>query len=60
MKEKKVKTITNPCVVCGKTVKWGDNGCPLVNKADISVLLGKNEGFIHYDCMEKFKSKKTS
>jgi len=50
--------VTNPCVVCGKTVKWGDNGCPLVKKADISVLLGKNEGFIHYDCMEKYKPKK--
>lgn len=31
MKDRKRK-IKNPCVVCGNEVRWGIDGCPIVEK----------------------------
>lgn len=49
--KKKVKAIKNPCMECGKEVKWGVDGCPVVKKGEeVKVLLGTQEGMIHYNC----------
>lgn len=45
------KNIKNNCITCGKKVRWGVNGCPIVEKGkEINVLLGNYKGMIHYDC----------
>jgi hypothetical protein len=50
MKDRKRK-IKNPCVVCGKEVRWGIDGCPIVEKGkEFETLLGGLKGMKHYDC----------
>jgi len=39
------------CMICGKKVVWGKNGCPVVNKgSEMSVLFGSYKGMVHYNC----------
>ena len=50
MKDRKRK-IKNPCSVCGKEVRWGIDGCPIVEKGkEFETLLGGLKGMKHYDC----------
>jgi hypothetical protein len=50
MKTKKRK-IKNPCSVCGKEVRWGIDGCPIVEKGkEFETLLGGVKGMKHHEC----------
>lgn len=50
-----LKPVKNQCVVCGESVKWGVNGCPIANKGqEMLALLGGAKDFIHYDCVSKY------
>jgi hypothetical protein len=46
------KTVNNPCVVCGKEVRWGVNGCPMVRKGqEMMALMGGGWEYMkHYKC----------
>lgn len=44
--------IKNPCLICGKEVVWGQDGCPVVDNVNIGVLFGNWRGMQHYDCSE--------
>lgn len=53
-KPKKQKQIKNPCITCGKDVKWGKDGCPVVSKgSEMGVLFGSFIGMKHYKCHDK-------
>lgn len=50
-KTKKQKQIENPCMICGKEVSWGKDGCPVVDKgSEMGVLFGSWKGMRHYYC----------
>jgi len=52
--KQRLKKIKNPCSICGKQVRWGIDGCPIVEKGkEFDVLLGGVKGMIHYDCQSK-------
>jgi hypothetical protein len=53
----KVKTETkkakrNPCMVCGKTVRWGVSGCPVIKPGQemLALMGGGFMGWQHYNC----------
>ena len=53
MKSKSKKPEKIPCMVCGKPVRWGVNGCPVVKPGQemIAVLMGQGIiGYKHYTC----------
>lgn len=56
MERKKIKKtikkeINNPCIICGKEVIWGKNGCPIIDKkSEIGILFGSWKGMKHYNC----------
>lgn len=41
-----------PCIVCGKPVVWGVNGCPMIRKGQemLALLGGGWEYMKHYAC----------
>ena len=46
---------TDPCMVCGKPVRWGVDGCPVVRPGQgmMALLGGGWLGMKHYDCEMK-------
>lgn len=49
--KKKKKQVENPCKVCGKEVRWGQDGCPVVSKGnELGVLFGSWKYMLHYKC----------
>lgn len=51
-KDDKNKTDKNHiCDVCGKPVRWGNDGCPVVKKGnEMGALFGNVDGWRHYNC----------
>lgn len=55
---KKEKQIENPCMICGKKVNWGKDGCPVVDEGrEMGVLFGQWKGMQHYKCFNENQTK---
>ena len=43
--------VEDPCIVCGKQVNWGVDGCPIAEKGkEMQAFMGDHKGMIHYAC----------
>ena len=58
--KKESKEIEFPCKICGKEVRWGMDGCPVVKRDSnlISVLFGQYDYMVHYECDPHMKKRR--